>query len=80
MSIIILLFPILISVLFGWVLDFKAGLMFYTIHSIGMYLHLTFISTTNVFLGNKINAENDAFWKLFYLTLSSICLTILLSV
>ncbi len=70
------IFPIVIALILWWAISFKALLLFYGLFNVGMYIHLTVTTLSNSFIGRDINAKGDVFWKMLFLTISTLCMTI----
>lgn len=68
--------PVCIALMLWWLLSFKCALLFYGIFSLGMYFHITVTTLSNAFIGRGINVSGDVFWKMLFLIISCLCLSI----
>lgn len=74
-SLIFFLLPIILAFVIGS-FSCKAALLFYSLYSVGMYIHLTVTTLGNAFLAREINIGVDLFWKMFFMFSASICFAI----
>lgn len=74
----LIVYPLLFAIIMWIFVSFKAFLLFYGLFSLGMYLHITVTTLTNAFVGREINVKGDIFWKMLFLVI--FCLTITLFV
>ena len=68
--------PFCISLLLWWIVSVKCGLLFYGLYSLGMYLHITITTLSNALIGRDFNVSGDLFWKIVFLILASLCLSV----
>lgn len=70
----LIFFPLMVAIILWVSLGFKSFLLFYGLYSLGMYIHITITTLTNAFIGRDINMKGDVFWKMTFLII--FCLTI----
>ena len=68
--------PFCIALLLWWIVSLKCSLLFYGLYSLGMYLHITVTTLSNAFIGREINSKGDLFWKIVFVILASLCLSV----
>ena len=73
---VLLVVPVFIAILLWCFVSFKCCLLFYGIFSLGMYIHITITTLSNVFIGREVNMVGDVFWKISFLIISCLCLSI----
>lgn len=78
----IMLFIIYIIVLavLAFIFGFKCALLMFSIISILMYSHISITTLSNAFMGRNIDADTDAFWKLFFILCCSIGFSIFFTI
>lgn len=73
---VLIVVPVCIAALLWWLVSFKCFLLFYGLYSLGMYLHITATTLSNAFIGRNIDTGNDLFWKIVFLIISCVCLSV----
>lgn len=71
-TIILFIIYFIILVVLTITLGFKCALLMFSIISVLMYSHISITTLSNAFMGRNIDADTDAFWKLFFILCSSI--------
>ena len=73
---ILIVVPVCIALVLWIAFSFKCCLIFYGLYSLGMYLHITVTTLSNAFIGREINSKGDLFWKIVFVILASLCLSV----
>lgn len=73
---ILITIPFWIGLILWWFISLKWCLLFYGMYSFGMYFHITITTLSNAFIGRDINMSGDLFWKIVFLILGCLCLTL----
>jgi len=68
--------PAIIFLILWLCVSIKVGVLFYGLYSIGMYIHITITTLTNAFVGRELNSHGDLFWKMAFLIIGCLCLTL----
>jgi len=68
--------PVIIAIVLWLAVSLKCGLLFYGMFTFGMYFHITTTTLSNAFIGRKIDVVGDLFWKMIFLIVSCLCLTL----
>ena len=54
------------------IISYKAFILFVSITSLLMYLHLTITTLSNALVARDFDSKGDLFWKLLFMTISAI--------
>ena len=54
------------------IISYKAFILFVSITSLLMYLHLTVTTLSNALVARDFDSKGDLFWKLLFMTISAI--------
>lgn len=54
------------------IISYKAFILFVSITSLMMYLHLTITTLSNALVARDFDSKGDLFWKLLFMTISAI--------
>ena len=73
---VLLIVPLLIALCLWCIFSFKICLLFYSLFSLGMYIHISITTLSNAFIGREVNVNGDVFWKMLFLLI--FCLTMAL--
>lgn len=73
---VLLIVPLLIALCLWCIFSFKICLLFYSLFSLGMYIHISITTLSNAFIGREVNVSGDVFWKMLFLLI--FCLTMAL--
>ena len=73
---VLLIAPLLIALYLWYTFSFKTCLLFYSLFSLGMYIHISITTLCNAFIGREVNVSGDVFWKMLFLII--FCLTMAL--
>lgn len=58
----------------------KTSILFCSIYSLGMYVHISITTLCNAFIGKEVNTQGDMFWKMFFLIVFALSFTIFFSI
>lgn len=75
----ILIGSIIISIILSLFFSIKSGCLFYALFNIGMYIHITITGLSNAFIC-RLDSTPDLFWKMFFMIIGIISLTIYFSI
>ena len=75
---VLLIVPLLIALCLWYVFSFKACILFYGLFSLGMYIHISITTLCNAFIGQEINVKGDVFWKMLFLIIFCLTMTLFL--
>lgn len=77
---VLLVLPMITSVILWITFSVKAFLLFIALYSFGMFTHITITTWSNAFIGREVNVQGDIFWKMFFLFIGCLTLTIFFSI
>lgn len=65
-----------IAIVIGIFTGVKGGFIFVGLFSLLMYSHLSITHLSNALLGSPVNSSTDGFWKLFFILIGAIALSV----
>lgn len=77
---VLLIVPLLIALCIWYMFSFKICLLFYGLFSLGMYIHISITTLCNAFIGREVNVSGDVFWKMLFLIIFCLTMTLFLAI
>ena len=68
--------PLIIMALFWAFSSFKYGMLFVSLFSICIYIHITLTTLTNALTGGEVYNVGSSFWKLLFIFIFCISTTL----
>ena len=72
----VIVVPLCMAILLWWIVSFKWGILFFGLYSFGIYTHITITTLSNALVGREINVTDDLFWKIVFLLMGCLCLSV----
>lgn len=76
----VIVVPLCMAILLWLVVSFKCGILFFGLYSFGIYAHITITTLSNALVGREINVTSDFFWKIVFLLMGCLCLSVFFAV